>query len=67
MMLFTLLTLPQAVMAGSVTYNLVSYPDLQNGWTLSGTIATEGTTAGTIQPPNITSWSWSILNDGTTI
>jgi len=59
-MLFTLLTLPSAVLADR-TYNIQNYPDLQNGWTLSGTITTDGT-IGTIIPPNILSWTWTITN-----
>ncbi len=58
-MLFTLLTLPPAVLAGSTTYHIQNYPDLQNGWTLSGTITTDGT-IGTIQPVDILSWTWTI-------
>ena len=63
--LFTLFTIPQAVLAGSITYDIVNYPDLQNGWTLSGTITTDGTT-GTIQSSDITSWTWTVTMDGTT-
>ena len=59
MTLFTLLTLPQAVLAGSITYDIVNYPDLQNGWTLSGTITTDAT-MGPITQLDITSWTWSI-------
>ena len=42
MMLFTLLTLPPAVLAESMTYDIQNYPTDQNGWTLSGTITTDG-------------------------
>src|SRR5271157_3999787 len=66
MTLFTLLTLPQAVLAGSMTYDIVNYPDLQNGWTLSGTITTDGT-IGTIQASDITSWTWTIVEAGTAL
>lgn len=31
--------------AGSITYNLVDMPDYQNGYTVSGSITTDGTTA----------------------
>jgi len=62
-MLFTLLTLPPAVMAGSTTYNIVNYPDLQNGWTLSGTITTDGT-IGPIGSSDITSWTWTVTEAG---
>jgi len=59
-MLFTLLTLPSAVLADR-TYNIQNYPDLQNGWTLSGTITTDGT-IGTIQSTNILSWTWTVTS-----
>ncbi len=59
MTLFTLLTLPQAVLAGSITYNLVNYPTDQNGCTLSGAITTDGQT-GVLSPSDILSWSWTI-------
>jgi hypothetical protein len=32
-------------MGGSIVYNIVNYPDLQNGYTLSGTITTDGSSA----------------------
>ena len=57
-MLFTLLTLPPAVMADRM-YELQSVPT--DGWTLSGTITTDGT-IGTIQATNILSWTWMITN-----
>ncbi len=59
MTLFTLLVLPRAVLAGSITYDIVNYPDLQNGWTLSGTITTDGT-QGPIQASDITAWTWTV-------
>jgi len=62
-MLFTLLTLPPAVLAGSTTYNLVNHPDYQDGWTLSGTITTDGT-IGLLQSSDITSWTWTVTKPG---
>jgi hypothetical protein len=59
-MLFTLLTLPPAVMAAR-TYDLQSGPSLPMGWTLSGTITTDGT-IGTIQATNILSWTWTMTS-----
>ncbi len=41
-MLSTLLTLPTAARADRM-YNILNNPDIQNGWTLSGTITTDGT------------------------
>ncbi len=57
--LFTLLTLPPAVLAGSTTYNILNYPDLQNGWTVSGTITTDGF-IGDLNENDIKSWTWTI-------
>src|SRR5208283_5916828 len=59
-MLFTLLTLPPAVIADRM-YDLQSGPSLPMGWTLSGTITTDGT-IGTIQATNILSWTWTLTN-----
>ena len=59
MTLFTLLTLPPTVLAGSMTYDIVNYPADQNGWTLSGTITTDGKT-GVLAPSDILSWTWTI-------
>jgi hypothetical protein len=44
---------------GSITYNIQIYPDNQSGYTLSGTITTDGT-IGTLTAANITAWSWSV-------
>lgn len=63
-MLFTLLTLPPAVLADR-TYNFLNYPALQSGWTLSGTITTDGT-IGTIQATNILSWTLTGTSGATT-
>jgi|SRR5271166_1702310 len=62
-MLFTLLSLPSAVLAGT-TYNIQNYsypgaPIDQNGWTLTGTITTDGT-QGFITAADITSWTWTV-------
>ncbi len=43
----------------SITYNLESYLPLQNGYTLSGTITTDGT-IGTLTSSDITAWSFTI-------
>ena len=61
-MLFTLLTLPPAVLADTVYY-IQNYRDLQNTYSLSGAITTDGTT-GAILPQDIKSWSWTITNAG---
>jgi hypothetical protein len=46
-------------MGGSIVYNLVNYADLQNGYTLSGTITTDGT-IGTLTPADVSAWSFSV-------
>lgn len=63
MTLFTLLTLPPAVLAGSTTYDIVNYPDYQDGWNLSGTITTDGI-IGLLQSSDITSWTWTVTMSG---
>ena len=60
-MLFTLLTLPPAVMADRM-YDLQSGPSLLGG-ILSGTITTDGT-IGRIQSTNILSWTWTFTGGG---
>jgi PEP-CTERM motif len=45
--------------AASIVYNIQNYADLQNGYTLSGTITTDGT-IGTLTSANITAWSFSV-------
>ena len=45
-------------------YELQSVPT--DGWTLSGTITTDGT-IGTIQATNILSWTWTISGGGSSV
>jgi hypothetical protein len=45
--------------ADPITYNLVNYPTEQNGWTLSGTITTDGT-LGIIQIESFQAATWTI-------
>jgi hypothetical protein len=46
-------------MGGSIVYNIQNYAYLQNGFTLSGTITTDGT-IGTLTSADITAWSFSV-------
>jgi hypothetical protein len=46
--------------AGDVTYNLISYPALQDGYTLSGTITTDGSIGTAETGANIISWNINI-------
>ena len=62
LMLFTLITLPPAVMADRI-YNILPYPVSDGGWKLSGTITTDGT-MGAIQATNILSWTWNLSSPG---
>jgi hypothetical protein len=47
--------------AADTTYNFVSYPSLQNGYTLSGTIITNGT-FGPLTGADVVSWTWTITD-----
>ncbi len=44
---------------GDITYNLVNYHSYQGGWTLSGSITTDGT-LGTLTELDIISWTWTV-------
>ncbi len=44
---------------GDITYNLVNYQSYQEGWTLSGSITTDGT-LGILTERNIISWTWTV-------
>jgi hypothetical protein len=46
-------------MGGSIVYNIQNYADLQNGYTLSGTITTDGT-IGTLTSTDMIAWSFSV-------
>jgi hypothetical protein len=59
--LLLLLAVPCAVSAGNITYTIIDYPKMQNGWTLSGSITTNGT-IGPLGVNDILSWSFMIKN-----
>ena len=48
-----------------VIYNVIDYPTLQNGYTVTGTITTDGT-IGAIGPNDITNWDVTISLNGVT-
>ncbi len=48
---------------GSITYEMVDHPTLQNGYTVSGFITTDGTT-GIITNADTTNWNISVTNSG---
>jgi hypothetical protein len=53
--------------AASITYNVLNYPNLQNGYTVTGTITTDGTIGQVLPGIDITSWDINILMGATTI
>src|SRR5271157_1915349 len=55
----TMLAASGQARGGDITYNLVNYPSAQEGWTLSGSITTDGT-LGTLTNRNIVSWTWTV-------
>lgn len=55
-----MLTAPDRITdAGEITYSLQNYPADQEGYTLSGTITTDGVIGG-LAASDIVSWSWTI-------
>jgi hypothetical protein len=50
-------------LGGSILYEIQNYADLQNGYTISGTITTDGT-LGTLVTADITAWSYTITGAG---
>jgi hypothetical protein len=67
LILVAIALIPTEVGAGSITYNVVNYPDLQNGYTVSGTITTNGATGTFLPGTDITSWDISITTGTTTV
>jgi hypothetical protein len=57
--LFLTFCLAAESMGGPITYNIESYAALQNGYTMSGTITTDGT-IGTLASADVTGWSFSV-------
>ena len=58
---------PTEISAASITYSIVNYPTLQNGYTVSGTITTNGATGTFLPGTDITSWDISITKGTTTV
>jgi len=50
-----------ALRAGFITYDIQSYSNFQSGWTLNGSITTDGT-LGILAPDNITAWNFTFSN-----
>lgn len=59
------LAMPGQATAAPITYNLVNDAVDQNGWTLGGTITTDGA-LGSINTGDITSWTLSFSKGATT-
>jgi hypothetical protein len=53
---------PTEVSADLITYNVVNYPTLQNGFTVTGTITTDGSTGSALPGSDITAWNIVISN-----
>lgn len=51
--------------AGPITYQINDYTAVQQGYTISGSITTDGTIGG-LNPGNITAWTWT-LSEGVTV
>ncbi|MBN1910820.1 MAG: PEP-CTERM sorting domain-containing protein [Pirellulales bacterium] len=62
---FSLVASASITVAENITYDLESYPDWQSGYSLTGTITTNGTT-GTLGYTDIVSAS-IVVSDGTTV
>jgi len=58
---------PTGVGAASITYDVVNYPTLQNGYTVTGTITTNGAIGLTLPATDITSWAITITKGTTRI
>jgi PEP-CTERM motif len=59
----TLLFVPHITEAGQITYAIQNYPADQNGYTLSGSITTDGN-LGTLSTSDIVAWTWTISGPG---
>jgi hypothetical protein len=49
---------------GDITYQLVNYPAYQDGWTLSGSITTNGTLGLLTNTDDFLSWTWTVSQSG---
>jgi hypothetical protein len=59
--------IPTEISAASITYGIVNYPTLQNGYTVTGTITTNGATGTALPGTDITSWDITISLGSTTV
>ena len=63
---FGLLGVKSSLVHGNLIYNIQDHASYQNGWTLSGTITTDGN-LGVLTAADILSWSVTISNGSTTL
>jgi hypothetical protein len=59
--------IPTEVGAGSITYNVMNYPTIQDGYTVSGTITTNATTGTSLPGTDISSFDITITMGSTTV
>ena len=60
-----LVALPGGAFAADITYNLNSFAPDQDGYTLSGSITTDGT-IGVLTKSDFVAWTWTVSNGSTT-
>jgi hypothetical protein len=58
---------PTEASAASITYSIVSYPALQGGYTVSGTITTNGDTSPDFGTPDLTGWNITVSDASGTV
>jgi len=58
-----LLIVPLITQAGQITYEIQNYAADQNGYTLAGSITTDGN-LGTLSTSDIVAWTWTISGPG---
>jgi PEP-CTERM motif len=65
LLLLTMGAIASTAESASITYSVVNYPALQNGFTVSGTITTNGATGSSLPGIDITSWDINIAFQST--
>jgi hypothetical protein len=53
--------------ADQFVYDFQNYPDLQNGWTLSGQIVTDTDSSNNLSAADILSWNFTLTNGSTSV
>jgi hypothetical protein len=65
LLLLTMGAIASTAESASITYTVVNYPTLQNGFTVSGTITTNGATGTSLPGIDITSWDINLAFQST--